>query len=167
MAEKAIEAGCDILLIPTDLNTVEAVKYYDEYIARIADLVEKGVITEERIDGSVNRILTLKERHGILKPDENGKPLDERIAAAAQELKTVLPENHPYSDDFSAPIENADVVIGLCAVGAGLNLLQDDSPVIQGIGRALICQRDSALIPLHVPAVPKTPAHSTQTYRQH
>ena len=29
------------------------------------------------------------------------------------------------------------MVIGLCAVGAGLNLLQDDSPVIQGIGRAL------------------------------
>lgn len=99
MAEKAIEAGCDILLIPTDLNTVEAVKYYDEYIAGIADLVEKGVITEERIDGSVNRILTLKERHGILKPDENGKPLDERIAAA---VKTVgSPEHHHIESDIA------------------------------------------------------------------
>ena len=33
VAEKVINAGCDILLIPTDLNGPDAARYYDDYMA--------------------------------------------------------------------------------------------------------------------------------------
>jgi hypothetical protein len=42
-----------------------------------------------------------------------------------------------YSDALSASIRNADAVIALSAVGAGMDLLQDDSPIMQGVTRAL------------------------------
>ena len=42
-----------------------------------------------------------------------------------------------YSDTLSASIRNADAVIALSAVGAGMDLLQDDSPIMQGVTRAL------------------------------
>ena len=227
-AEAAINAGCDILLLPTDLNGEEAADYYEEYIAGIVHLVRDGAISIERIDESVKRILTLKERHGILGMDVSGEDLNEKLETALQtvgspkhhevEKRTavqavtllkndhVLPlsgeldhlviicrtsldnnpvtyalqllkkegviaqntriENHlsnentgdedarctividryydtadggqlVYSDELTSAIQNADVVICLSAVGAGMDLLQDDSPVMAGVSRAL------------------------------
>ena len=227
VAEKAINAGCDILLIPADLNREEAVQYYDEYIAGIVKLVEEDVISMERIDASVYRILSLKARHGILDMETDGADADQKSDAAAGTVGSaghhalessiaeqavtllkddgVLPlpgkgsdtviawrtsmdntpvtyalhqlmndgvidrdvriENHItgettgeenaesvividayydidsgeliYSDTLSASIRNADAVIALSAVGAGMDLLQDDSPIMQGVTRAL------------------------------
>ena len=52
-AVKAIEAGCDIILAPTDLKeTVNAIK----------DAVEQERISEARIDESIRRILLAKEK---------------------------------------------------------------------------------------------------------
>lgn len=57
-AVNAIEAGCDILLCPDDLQkTFEAVM----------EAVENGTISEERINESVYRILLLKQTYGLLK----------------------------------------------------------------------------------------------------
>ena len=92
VAEKAINAGCDILLIPTDLNGPEAAQYYDEYIAGIAGLVDEGVIPMERVDESVRRILTLKARRGILDMDVSGADVEERAAAASRIVGS--PEHH-------------------------------------------------------------------------
>ncbi|MBD5585775.1 MAG: glycoside hydrolase family 3 [Clostridia bacterium] len=54
---RAINAGCDILLCIEDMPA--AIEY-------ITECVENGTITEERIDESVRRILTLKYNRGIL-----------------------------------------------------------------------------------------------------
>ena len=221
VAEKAITAGCDILLLPTDLNGADAAQYYDDYITGIAALVKDGTIDEARIDASVRRILALKERHGLL--DMNLSPVDERVAAAmkivgseahhAVEMDTarqavtllkddgVLPlkggsivilgrtasdntpicyaleqlirtgfidpaariENHItgktegdesagtiliidryydsgeiiYSDTLAASIRDADAVVCLDTVGAGLDRLQDDNLQIQAVQGAL------------------------------
>ena len=54
----AVKAGVDILLMPADI---------DAAINALSDAVESGDITEERIDESVARILTLKEKY-ILQP---------------------------------------------------------------------------------------------------
>ena len=227
VAEKAINAGCDILLIPTDLDKKAAVNYYDDYINGIVKLVEDGSISVQRIDESVERILTLKERHGVLDMDTSGEDVVRRIGKAsltvgstehhvkendiAQQAVTllkddgVLPvagkgsritiacrskldntpvifalnrliadgvidkdakiENHitgetmgdresetvimidsyydtsngqlSYSNALTSSIGNSDVVICLCAVGAGIDQLQDDNPVMQGVRRAL------------------------------
>ena len=206
VAEKAINAGCDILLIPADLNREEAVQYYDEYIAGIVKLVEEDVISMERIDASVYRILSdaaavtvgsaghhtlesrIAEQAITLLKDDGVLPLPGRgshiviacrtamdntpVTYALNQLMTdgvidrdVRIENHItgettgeenaesvividayydidsgeliYSDTLSASIRNADAVIALSAVGAGMDLLQDDSPIMQGVTRAL------------------------------
>ena len=70
IAQKVINAGVDILLLPTDLNCEDAVDFYDEYIDALKKMVEDGTIPEERIDESVIRILKLKEKYGILDADQ-------------------------------------------------------------------------------------------------
>lgn len=57
-AVKAIEAGCDILLCPDDLQGA-----YEG----VVDAVNNGTLSEERIDESVYRILLLKQTYGLLK----------------------------------------------------------------------------------------------------
>lgn len=53
----AMQAGVDILLCPANL---------EEAVGALLDAVETGVISEERLDESVLRILRLKEEMGIL-----------------------------------------------------------------------------------------------------
>lgn len=82
VAKMCINAGCDILLIPIDLNDPGRATYYDRYIEGIMAAVKSGDISEELIDKSVMRILSLKEGHGILDLDTTGKDLKKRIKAA-------------------------------------------------------------------------------------
>lgn len=67
VAEKAINAGVDLLLVPADLNGPESTSFYDEYIAALQKKVEAGAISKERIDQSVTRLLKLKQARGFLK----------------------------------------------------------------------------------------------------
>ena len=66
VAEKVINAGVDMLLIPRDLNDQDAADFYDAYIAGIAERVNSGAIEESLIDASVTRILTVKQKYGLL-----------------------------------------------------------------------------------------------------
>ena len=119
VAEKAINAGCDILLLPTDLNGEAAARYYDDYIAGIAALVGEGAIDEACIDASVRRILALKEKHGLLDPDAT--PVDERVEAAervvgspahhAVEMDTARQAVTLLKDDGALPVSGGSVVI--------------------------------------------------------
>ncbi len=59
----AIKAGSDIILMPADLD-----KAYNAVLGAI----EKGEIPESRIDQSVERILALKVKRGIIQIGENG-----------------------------------------------------------------------------------------------
>lgn len=56
-AVKTLQAGGDIILMPADLG--------DAYQG-VYEAVQNGTLTEERIDESVRRILTAKEKHGLL-----------------------------------------------------------------------------------------------------
>ena len=84
IARKVIEAGIDLLLIPTDINCAEAVIYYDEYIDALKGMVEDGTISEERIDESVLRILDLKEKYGILDTEQYYFDQDEMVKNALE-----------------------------------------------------------------------------------
>ena len=77
VAQKVIDAGIDILLLPCDMNCADAVSFYDDYIQTLAAKVEDGTISEARIDESVTRILKLKEKYGILDPDQYAADEDE------------------------------------------------------------------------------------------
>lgn len=82
IAQKCIAAGCDLLLIPTDLKGGDRIAWYDDYVTGIAGKVGDGSLREEQIDASVRRVLELKERHGVLDLDTSDGGLDERIVAA-------------------------------------------------------------------------------------
>jgi beta-N-acetylhexosaminidase len=56
MAVNAVKAGVDVLLMPSSL---------DETIDALSEAVESGEISEERINESVERILTLKDKYGL------------------------------------------------------------------------------------------------------
>jgi beta-N-acetylhexosaminidase len=57
IAVKAVQAGVDLLLCPLDL---------EQAVAALENAVESGELSEDRIDQSVQRILLLKLRQGIL-----------------------------------------------------------------------------------------------------
>ena len=56
-ASMAVQAGVDIVLMPADLSQAYQAVY---------DAVQTGEISEDRIDASVRRILTAKDKHGLL-----------------------------------------------------------------------------------------------------
>lgn len=56
-AVKAVQAGCDIILMPTDIASV---------LAALNQALSDGTLTEARIDESVLRILKLKAEFGLL-----------------------------------------------------------------------------------------------------
>jgi beta-N-acetylhexosaminidase len=72
---RALRAGVDMLLMPPDLDLA--------YHA-VLDAVTAGELTEERIDASVRRILTLKHRQGIVhRPYADPDRVDERVGTRA------------------------------------------------------------------------------------
>ena len=85
VAQKVIEAGIDLLLLPCDLNCAEAASFYDAYMDALKAMVENGTISEERIDESVTRILKLKEKYGILDTEQYFAD-QEKAVKQAQEI---------------------------------------------------------------------------------
>lgn len=71
IAQRCIEAGVDILLLPLDLNgtdgEVNRVEFYDSYIGTLAKRADEDADLMARVNQSVERILRLKEKYGILK----------------------------------------------------------------------------------------------------
>ncbi len=81
---RSIEAGVDLILVPIMAMNLEDVQNTEALMDQMAELVEQGEIPQERIDEAVTRILTLKEKHGLL--DEIDTELtQERLDAAGDE----------------------------------------------------------------------------------
>lgn len=73
-AVRAVEAGVDIVLMPIGLA---------EVTTGVLDAVTSGQLSEDRIEESVARILTLKVNRGIFKAEEPGD-VDEQIEHAVK-----------------------------------------------------------------------------------
>nr|WP_234402377.1 glycoside hydrolase family 3 protein [Oceanobacillus damuensis] len=113
---RSVKAGTDIILMPVGL---------EEVAEGLLEAVETGEITEERIEESVERILTLKMERGIIK-SETPQPIEEVIAnaeevvgsdahkqveaEAANQSITLLKNDDVLPFDFSS--EEKIVVIG-------------------------------------------------------
>lgn len=69
---RAIQAGVDIVLMPTEVYGTDQLIELDNIINDVVAKVQSGEIKEERINESVKRILSLKEKRGILdyNPDQ-------------------------------------------------------------------------------------------------
>ena len=72
----AINAGVDIILEPVNIACAQHITDLENYIKALAEKVRDGTIKEETIDKAVTKILTLKNKRGILEY----KPADPEIA---------------------------------------------------------------------------------------
>lgn len=94
----AIDAGIDMSMTPIDT----------EFADHVVDLVSSGELTEARIDESVRRILTLKERLGLFEQANPGKKYpaanrqaDLALAEKAAEQSIILLRNEEATLPFS------------------------------------------------------------------
>ncbi|MEE0082359.1 MAG: glycoside hydrolase family 3 protein [Catenibacterium mitsuokai] len=76
----AIEAGADLICMPTVLYNQEDVKKLDTIIDYVEDAVKKGEISESRLDDGCRRILTVKENRGILDWKESDFSLNKALS---------------------------------------------------------------------------------------
>ena len=58
----AIKAGVDLVLMPTTLRSKADLTKIDTIVNAVVDAVQTGDISEERLNESVRRILTLKRK---------------------------------------------------------------------------------------------------------
>ena len=75
----ALKAGADMICIPTDVGSIDALEKLDTLIDGIIAAVESGEIPEERLDDACRRILTVKLRHGLLDCADAKYSLDEAL----------------------------------------------------------------------------------------
>ncbi|MBT2689281.1 glycoside hydrolase family 3 C-terminal domain-containing protein [Bacillus sp. ISL-47] len=116
-AIRAVKAGTDIVLMPVGL---------EEVAGGLLNAVESGEISKERIEASVERILTLKIKRGIIK-EETPQPIDEKIANA---LEAVGSENHKQVEKEAA--ERSVTLVKNEGSALPLNVENDDKIVVVG-----------------------------------
>ncbi|SDI48607.1 glycoside hydrolase family 3 protein [Natribacillus halophilus] len=137
-AIRAIQAGSDIVLMPVDV---------EEVAEWLITAVQEGEISEERIDDSVERILTLKLKRGIVK-EEHPFPVEEKIEQAEA---TVRSDEHLQvekqaaeqgvtvvkNEDNALPIDPLEgetvVVLGTKYAGKLANALASHHPEVEAI----------------------------------
>ncbi|WP_440253977.1 glycoside hydrolase family 3 N-terminal domain-containing protein, partial [Catenibacterium faecis] len=76
----AIEAGADLICMPTVLYNQEDVKKLDSIIDYVEEAVNNGEISESRLDDGCRRILTVKENRGILDWKESNFSLNKALS---------------------------------------------------------------------------------------
>ncbi|WP_394140356.1 glycoside hydrolase family 3 protein [Cytobacillus oceanisediminis] len=116
-AIRAVKAGTDIVLMPVGL---------EEVAGGLLNAVNSGEISEERIEASVERILTLKIKRGIIK-DETPQPIEEKIANA---LEVVGSEEHKQVEKEAA--ERSITLVKNKGAALPLNVESDDKIVVVG-----------------------------------
>lgn len=131
-AIRAVKAGTDIALMPVGLKEVADGLY---------EAVESGEISEERLEASVERILTLKVKRGIIK-EENPAPISEIVANANE---VVGSEAHKQVEK-----EASEKSITLVKNNHGLPLdLNDDQKVVV-IGNSYVTSLYDAVRKFHI-----------------
>ncbi|MBQ1302470.1 MAG: S-layer homology domain-containing protein [Firmicutes bacterium] len=82
-ARLAINAGVDIILMPTETKDAASIQSLDQYVTDVAKMADGGQISMEKVDAAVLRILKLKEKKGLLEAYD-GSQIESRIAAAKE-----------------------------------------------------------------------------------
>lgn len=86
MAEACLQAGCDLLLLPVDLTNVDQIGFLDAYVSILAAHIDEGTLSRELVRSSVIRVLSLKEKHGLLQGNASQQaeePADSTAGAGA------------------------------------------------------------------------------------
>lgn len=86
----AIKAGVDLVLMPTTLRSKADLTKIDTIVNAVVDAVQTGDISEERLNDSVRRILTLKEKRGVLNFDPSARTAEKAEEAVGSSLNRDL-----------------------------------------------------------------------------
>ena len=86
----AIKAGVDLVLMPTTLRSKADLTKIDTIVNAVVDAVQTGDISEERLNESVRRILTLKEKRGVLNFDPSTRTAEKAEEAVGSTLNRDL-----------------------------------------------------------------------------
>lgn len=86
----AIKAGVDLVLMPTTLRSKADLSKIDTIVNAVVDAVQTGDISEERLNESVRRILTLKEKRGVLNFDPSARTAEKAEEAVGSTLNRDL-----------------------------------------------------------------------------
>ncbi|EQC77224.1 Beta-hexosaminidase [Streptococcus sp. HSISM1] len=86
----AIKAGVDLVLMPTTLRSKADLTKIDTIVNAVVDAVQTGDISEERLNESVRRILTLKEKRGVLNFDPSARTAEKAEEAVGSILNRDL-----------------------------------------------------------------------------
>ena len=89
----AINAGIDIILMPTILRNNDDVKKLDYIVNGILDSIKSGEIKEEEITDSAERIVKLKIDRGIIDLKNNNASLEEKIKKAKKTVGSIENRN--------------------------------------------------------------------------
>lgn len=81
----AINAGVDLICMPTNITCLEDMSKLDAIIDGVEKAVNDGEIQESRLDDAVTRILTLKENKGILDWKESNYSLEKALATVGSD----------------------------------------------------------------------------------
>ena len=96
----AIQADVDICLMPTILRSKADVAKLDTIISEVKNALNEGTITEDDLNDSVRRILTLKENRGILDYADDTRTWEEKLANANEQVGSK--ENRDIEREVSA-----------------------------------------------------------------
>ncbi|WP_243449420.1 glycoside hydrolase family 3 protein [Clostridium perfringens] len=111
----AINAGIDIILMPTILRNNEDVKKLDYVVNGILDSIKSGEIKEEEITDSAERIVKLKIDRGIIDLKNNTASLEEKIKKAKKTVGSVENRNieRRISEEAITITKNEDNILPL------------------------------------------------------
>ena len=130
-AISAVKAGTDIVLMPVG---------FEEVAAGLLNAVKTGEISEERVEESVRRILTLKVKRGVIKK-EISVSVQDKIAKA---VKVVGSDQHKQIEK-----EAAEKSITLLKKDAGMPLELNSSEKIVIVGNTFIGRLGDAIKKRH------------------
>ena len=111
----AIQADVDICLMPTILRSKSDLTKLDQIFTDVKAALEDGTITEEMLDDSVRRILTLKEKRGILDYESDTRTWEEKLANANEQVGSDYNRDleREISADAVTVVKNDDMVLPL------------------------------------------------------
>lgn len=83
--KEAIKAGADLICMPYTIHNPNDLKIIDGIIEGIENAVISGEIPESRLDDAVSRILTVKEKRGILDWNESDYSIEKALATVGSD----------------------------------------------------------------------------------
>lgn len=104
----ALKSGVDIALMPAQVNSLEMEKNLASVYNAVLEAIESGDLPMEQVNASVERILKLKEKRGILDPDK--APIEEKVTKSLKVVgnKEHLKKEKNMAEDAVTLLKNED-----------------------------------------------------------